>query len=87
MFETSSLVAYIVAILVIALVLYFTTRPIKWIIKTVLNGLLGGVMLFAINYVGRMIGFSIPINPINAVIAGALGLPGVILLVIIGLVL
>ena len=85
--EWSSVLFYAGGILAVILVLSFLTKPSKWIFKIVLNGILGGAMLLIINYVGRSIGFNIPINPINALVAGVLGFPGVILLVLLGLIL
>jgi inhibitor of the pro-sigma K processing machinery len=56
--------------------------PIRLIIKLIINGILGGILLLIVNFVGSFIGINITINPLTAVIAGALGIPGIILLVI-----
>lgn len=57
--------------------------PLKWILRLLLNGLIGFVMLAALNLIGEpLFHFSIPINILNVLIAGILGVPGVILLVI-----
>ena len=87
MISAGSIAAYAGGILLVALILYFKTKPIRWIIKMILNGVLGGVMLYVINYMGAKIGLNIPINPINSLVAGVLGFPGVILLIILQLVL
>lgn len=87
MIDSNSALAYIVGILLVALICFILTKPVKWILKLVLNGILGGVMLIAINAVGADIGLSIPINPISALVSGVLGFPGVILLVLTGLIL
>lgn len=87
MIDLNSSVAYIGGIILVALILFLLTKPVKWIFKTVFNGLLGGIMLLIINYMGASIGLNIPINPISALVAGVLGFPGVILLVLIGLIL
>lgn len=87
MIDLNSLVAYIGGILIVVVIFYLLTKPAKWIFKTVLNGILGGIMLLVINYFGESIGLNIPVNPISALIAGGLGFPGVILLILTGLIL
>ena len=44
--------------------------------------LLGAVILFLFNFVGGFFSLSIPINALNALITGVLGVPGVILLLV-----
>jgi inhibitor of the pro-sigma K processing machinery len=56
--------------------------PIKILIKLLINGLIGGLLLFVFNLVGGIFGLSILINPLNAIIVGFLGVPGVILILI-----
>lgn len=87
MIDSNSAIAYVVGILLVALICFILTKPVKWIFKLILNGILGGVMLLIINAVGDSIGLMIPINPVSALISGVLGFPGVILLVLIGLIL
>ena len=71
--------ACIVAVFVIAKVLSW---PFKLIIKLIVNIILGAIMLYLINFAGAFIGISIAINWVTALIAGLLGVPGVILLII-----
>ncbi|MBR2916110.1 MAG: pro-sigmaK processing inhibitor BofA family protein [Clostridia bacterium] len=87
MIDSNSAIAYIVGIVLVALIFFILTKPLKWILKTVFNGLLGGIMLLIINSIGSEIGLMIPINPLNALLVGILGFPGVLLLVLIGLIL
>lgn len=54
--------------------------PIKIVIKFIINGIIGAVVLFFLNIFGGFIGITIAINPITALIAGFLGIPGVLLL-------
>ena len=46
------------------------------------NALLGAMILFLFNFVGGFFSLSIPINALNALITGVLGVPGVILLLV-----
>ncbi|MCX7772758.1 MAG: pro-sigmaK processing inhibitor BofA family protein [Clostridia bacterium] len=56
--------------------------PLKVIVRLVINGILGGVAIFIINLIGGPLGFTISLNIVSALVAGILGLPGIILLVI-----
>lgn len=56
--------------------------PLKIIGRLMLNCILGGVALLLINLIGIPFGFTISLNLVSALIAGVLGLPGVILLII-----
>ncbi|MGL4571028.1 MAG: pro-sigmaK processing inhibitor BofA family protein [Clostridium sp.] len=63
-------------------ILYVLIKLLKWPIKLLLNGIVGVVMLYIVNLIGAGFGFHIAINIINALIAGILGIPGVIILII-----
>ena len=71
----------IIAILVI-IVLFILKTPVKLLLKLILNTVIGFAALFLINYLGGLIGISIAVNWINAVIIGVLGVPGVALILL-----
>ena len=54
----------------------------KWPLKILINGILGIILLYIANIVGSYIGFVLPVNAISALIAGFLGIPGIIFLVL-----
>lgn len=54
----------------------------KIIMKLIFNGILGGLSLLVINLVGGLFGFFIALNAVSIFVAGILGIPGVILLVL-----
>lgn len=62
--------------------LYLLIKFLKWPLKILLNGIIGIVLLYLTNMLGAYLGFSIGINAVTALIAGFLGIPGVIFLVI-----
>ena len=62
--------------------LYLIIKLLKWPIKLLINGIVGVILLYVANFIGEYFNFYITINPINALIAGFLGIPGVIFLVI-----
>lgn len=71
--------------------LYFTgwllLAPLKFILKLIISGLLGGLTLLIINLIGGIFSVNIAINPLSALIAGYFGLPGIILLFLLKLIL
>ncbi|OOM76796.1 pro-sigmaK processing inhibitor BofA family protein [Clostridium sp. BL-8] len=85
-------VQYLIYGLVGIIVLFFVLKLLKWPIKIIINGVIGVVILYIANFiianlslVGINTSFSLAINPITALIAGFFGVPGVIVLIIIGL--
>ncbi len=62
--------------------LFLIIKLLKWPIKILVNGIVGIIILYVANYIGEYFDFYITINPITALIAGFLGIPGVIFLVI-----
>lgn len=78
----SVILAYAFGLILLYLIGMILVIPVKIIFKLIINGILGGIILFLVNIVGGLVGLSIVINPLNALIAGFLGIPGVILLLI-----
>ncbi|VYU63755.1 pro-sigmaK processing inhibitor BofA [Clostridium tertium] len=62
--------------------LYLVIKLLKWPLKILINGVIGIVLLYLANVLGSYFGFTVAINWITALIAGFLGVPGVIFLVI-----
>ena len=50
---------------------------VRWILKVGINSLSGFACLWLLNLISGFTGIFFPINPITAVIAGFLGLPGI----------
>ena len=80
--ELSVILAYAVGLILLYLIGWILVIPIKIIIRLIWNGIIGGIILFVFNIIGGFFNISIVINPITALIAGFLGVPGVILLII-----
>ena len=57
-------------------------KPIKFILKLILNSALGGMLIFIINLIGGAWGFHIGLNAVTAVAVGLLGIPAVVLILI-----
>lgn len=80
-----NLIVYIVAIMVLIIIGKILMLPIKVIFKLVVNAILGGTMLVLANIVGASFGVNITITTFRAIVAGILGIPGVLLLAIMSL--
>lgn len=74
--------AYAVGLILLYVAGWILIIPLKWMIKLIWNGMLGGIMLFVINLIGRIWGMHLAINPFSAVLVGVLGVPGVVLLLL-----
>lgn len=76
-------VAYaVVGILLIWLFIKLFATPIKWIFKLLINAVVGFVMLFVFNYLGSFVGITLSVGWVSAIVAGALGIPGILLLLL-----
>ena len=62
--------------------LFLIIKLLKWPLKILINGILGIILLYIANIVGSYIGFVLPINAISALVAGFLGIPGIIFLIL-----
>ncbi len=56
--------------------------PLKMILRLLANSLAGAVLLIVINYIGMNFGILIPINVVNSLTVGILGIPGVVVLLL-----
>ncbi|HHW70428.1 MAG TPA: pro-sigmaK processing inhibitor BofA [Clostridiales bacterium] len=79
--------AYALGLIGLYLIGWLLLVPLKIVSKFIVNGLIGGIILFALNYVGKFIGLSIAINPVTALIVGFLGVPGIILILLLQMIL
>lgn len=71
-------------------VLFLCIKLLKWPIKILINGISGIILLYVVNIITSNLGmiglntsFTLPINPVTALIAGFLGIPGVIVIALI----
>ena len=77
-------VVLIFAAIAVIIVAKLLAWPVKKIFKLALNVIIGVVSIVLVNTFGGAIGISIPFNIVTALIAGILGVPGVIALIVIG---
>ena len=81
----SSILVYILSVIGVCLIAKLLSAPLKLVFKLVANAIMGAIVLIIINYIGSFFAFHIDLNFITALIAGALGVPGIIILFIIEL--
>lgn len=81
-FDTMSIIAYTVGLVLLYICCWIFIRPLKWLFKLLMNSIVGGLILAAINFFGSFVGIHIIINPLSALITGLLGVPGVLLIII-----
>ncbi len=73
---------YVGAILLILIFGRIFVWPMKVVLKLALNSLIGGAAILLVNALGAQWDIFIPLNILNALIVGVLGLPGAVLLLI-----
>lgn len=74
---------FLLAVIIFVILAKFFIWPLKILLKLIINGALGVVILLLINYFGTMyFNFYIGINAVTALIAGFFGVPGVIFLIL-----
>ena len=77
------IVIAILALLFFLLFFKLIGKSMKWIFKLLIHAISGFIVLFLVNVVGGIIGIQLDLSLINAIVVGALGIPGVIRLLFI----
>ena len=78
--EVGILLAYAFGMLVLYMIGYVFLVPIRMLMKLMLNSLLGGLLILAVNWLGASFGVIIPLNILTSVAVGILGIPGALLI-------
>lgn len=73
--------AYIIGLILVYIVARLLYVPLKLMLRLLVNGVIGLILLWGLNWVGEYWSLHIGINPLTALIAGFLGVPGVVLLI------
>lgn len=77
----SVVLAFGVGILLIWVLGRLFLVPNRFVWRLFASALFGGLFLWAVNCIGERWGFTIAINPLTALCAGTLGLPGLGLMI------
>jgi len=81
--DLAAIIAYAIGLILLYVIGRILIVPLHMILKLIYNGIVGGIVLIALNFVGGYVGLHIAVNPITALLVGFLGIPGIILLLII----
>lgn len=80
--DISVILAYAFGLLLLYIVGWLLVMPVKFLLRLLYNGIIGGIMLWILNLVGGFFNVQVAINPVTALIAGFLGIPGVLLILV-----
>ena len=75
-------IVLIFTVIAMLIVVRLLAWPLKKILKLILNIVIGLCLILLVNVFGASIGLTIPFNIVTALVAGILGVPGVIVLII-----
>lgn len=75
-------VSILIPLLLLMLLLKLLVLPIRWFWKVFVNSGCGFLCLWLLNSIACFTGLMFPVNSITALIAGFLGLPGILLLAV-----
>lgn len=73
-------IAYAFGVLLLYVVARLLVVPLKFILRLLINAGVGLLLLAVFNLIGEFFDLYLPINPITALVAGFLGIPGIVLL-------
>lgn len=80
--NTNTIIIFLGCIMAIILFGKMLILPIKLIFKLILNSILGGLIIVAINWIGAAFNIHIGLNIFTVIFVGILGIPGAVLLTI-----
>ena len=83
----NTIIYYGIGLLLLLVLGKLLVWPMKKILQLIGNGILGGITLLLFNLIGGYFGLAIGISPLNAIVVGFLGVPGVILLLVLQVIL
>lgn len=78
---TNIILAGILVLIILYVIAKVFMQPIKLLWKLLINSAIGIILLLIVNYIGGYFDFSLPINIITVLVAGFLGIPGILLLI------
>lgn len=81
MIDYTVIIAYVFGLVLLYIIGRVFFMPIKFVIRLLYNGVIGGITLWLLNLVGGYFGLTIAINPVTALVVGFLGIPGIVLLI------
>jgi len=68
-------------LLILALLLWSLWQPMKLVARAAAGMILGGAAIFIFNLIGSIWSFTLPLNPVSALLVGLLGGPGLLVVI------
>ena len=79
--DLNVLLSVLFACLLLYLLMKILIKPLFYLLKIFYKGVFGFILLIVVNFtIGSLLQFQLGLNPITAVVAGVLGMPGVVLI-------
>ena len=85
--EFNNIIAFVSCLFFLFIIGKIFIVPLKTIFKFILNSIIGGLIIYLINFIGGYFGFHIGLNIITSVFVGLLGIPGAVVVILIKLLL
>lgn len=79
---TNIVISFLACIILIVVFGKIFFVPLRRVLKLIANSILGGMLIYIINFVGSLFNFHIGLNVITSIFVGILGIPGAVLLVV-----
>lgn len=79
------ILSFSLGLAVIAMLGYLLLVPRRFLWRMAAGAVIGGVMLLMINAAADITGYTVPVNPLTALTAGFLGLPGALLVIMLSI--
>lgn len=78
---------YVAGVMLLLILVQVFARPLEWLVRALASSIVGGVALWALNLLGGLLHFQVGVNPVSAAVAGVLGVPGVVALMLMRMIL
>ena len=73
-----NLIAFVIGIVILGVIIKIITIPFKLFWKFIVNSIVGALMLWIVS----LFGIPVKINIVSSLIAGVLGVPGVLIIIL-----
>ena len=70
----------VAGIVMVALLIWLLTKPLRWFVKLAWHVVCGVVLLLIVNFFGEAVGIFLPLSLFNIGVAAIFGIPGVAVL-------
>lgn len=77
-----AIIGYILGLIIVLVVSGICLKPLKIVLRFVINSLVGLALVALINLVGSFFGIHIGVNPVSGLLLGLLGVPGIIMILL-----